>query len=77
MAHCNARPSRNPVGSGSENGSTPPATALFGVLTFMGGAVWRRRLMDDFGDQGDVTALIESATDVELAELMEISAAIA
>jgi pyruvate dehydrogenase E1 component len=27
----------------------------------MGGAVWRKHLMDDLGDQGDVTALIESA----------------
>jgi pyruvate dehydrogenase E1 component len=29
----------------------------------MGGAVWRKRLMDDLGDQGDVTALIESRSD--------------
>jgi pyruvate dehydrogenase E1 component len=34
---------------------------LYSALTFMGGAVWRKRLMDDLGDQGDVTALIESA----------------
>jgi pyruvate dehydrogenase E1 component len=27
----------------------------------MGGAVWRKHLMDDLGDQGDVTALIERA----------------
>jgi pyruvate dehydrogenase E1 component len=33
----------------------------YSALTFMGGAVWRKRLMDDLGDQGDVTALIESA----------------
>jgi pyruvate dehydrogenase E1 component len=39
----------------------------------MGGAVWRKRLMDDLGDQGDVTALIESRSDDELAELMEQS----
>ncbi|MEN5107147.1 transketolase [Brucella anthropi] len=44
---------------------------LYSALTFMGGAVWRKRLMDDLGDQGDVTALIESRNDVELAELME------
>lgn len=44
---------------------------LYSALTFMGGAVWRRRLMDDLGDQGDVTALIEKRNDVELAELME------
>ena len=33
---------------------------LYSALTFMGGAVWRKRLMDDLGDQGDVTALIEA-----------------
>jgi pyruvate dehydrogenase E1 component len=37
----------------------------------MGGAVWRKRLMDDLGDQGDVTALIERRSDDELADLME------
>jgi pyruvate dehydrogenase E1 component len=37
----------------------------------MGGAVWRKRLMDDLGDQGDVTALIDRRTDAELAALME------
>jgi pyruvate dehydrogenase E1 component len=37
----------------------------------MGGAVWRKRLMDDLGDQGDVTALIERRSDAELAALME------
>jgi pyruvate dehydrogenase E1 component len=44
---------------------------LYAALTFMGGAVWRKRLMDDLGDQGDVTALIEARSDRELAELME------
>jgi pyruvate dehydrogenase E1 component len=44
---------------------------LYAALTFMGGAVWRKHLMDDLGDQGDVTALIESRSDRELAELME------
>lgn len=44
---------------------------LYAALTFMGGAVWRKHLMDDLGDQGDVTALIEARTDQELAELME------
>ncbi len=43
----------------------------YSALTFMGGAVWRQRLMDDLGDQGDVTALIERRTDAELAALME------
>ncbi len=43
----------------------------YSALTYMGGAVWRQRLLDDLGDQGDVTALIERRTDVELAALME------
>ncbi|MDE9449593.1 transketolase [Aliiroseovarius sp. Z3] len=45
--------------------------AEYSALTFMGGAVWRKRLMDDLGDQGDVTALIDRRSDDELAELME------
>jgi pyruvate dehydrogenase E1 component len=43
----------------------------YSALTFMGGAVWRKRLMDDLGDQGDVSALIERRSDPELAALME------
>ena len=43
----------------------------YSALTYMGGAVWRQRLMDDLGDQGDVSALIEGRSDTELAELME------
>ncbi|SNZ05241.1 1-deoxy-D-xylulose-5-phosphate synthase N-terminal domain-containing protein [Cohaesibacter gelatinilyticus] len=43
----------------------------YSALTFMGGAVWRKRLMDDLGDQGDVSALIEKRSDEELADLME------
>ena len=43
----------------------------YSALTFMGGAVWRKRLLDDLGDQGDVTALIERRSDAELAALME------
>jgi len=45
--------------------------AEYSALTFMGGAVWRKRLLDDLGDQGDVTRLIDSRTDAELAALME------
>ena len=43
----------------------------YSALTFMGGAVWRKRLMDDLGDQGDVSALIDRRSDEELAALME------
>jgi Pyruvate dehydrogenase complex, dehydrogenase (E1) component len=45
--------------------------ALYSALTFQGGAAWRRRLMDDIGDQGDVSALLARRTDAEVAELME------
>lgn len=45
--------------------------AEYAALTYQGGAVWRQRLMDDLGDQGDVTAQIDRRTDAELAALME------
>ncbi|MHB2170197.1 transketolase [Alsobacter sp. R-9] len=43
---------------------------LYSALTFQGGAAWRRRLLDDIGDQGPVTRLIEKRSDAELAALM-------
>ena len=43
---------------------------LYSALTFQGGAAWRRRLMDEIGDQGDVTALLDRRTDAELSALM-------
>lgn len=43
---------------------------LYSALTFQGGAAWRKRLMDEIGDQGPVSALIESRDDEKLAELM-------
>ncbi|RWE16816.1 MAG: transketolase [Mesorhizobium sp.] len=45
--------------------------ALYSALTFQGGAAWRKRLMDDLGDQGAITALLDHRSDVELAVLME------
>ena len=44
---------------------------LYSALTFTGGKEWRKRLMDDLGDQGEVSALIERRSDAELAALME------
>ena len=44
---------------------------LYSALTFMGGAVWRQRLLDSLGDQSEVSALIERRSDDELALLME------
>lgn len=43
---------------------------LYSALTFQGGAAWRRRLLEDLGDQGPVTALIEKRSDDDLARLM-------
>lgn len=43
---------------------------LYSALTFQGGAAWRKRLQDEIGDQGPVSALIARRSDEELAELM-------
>ncbi|MGZ5835091.1 MAG: transketolase [Xanthobacteraceae bacterium] len=43
---------------------------LYSALIFQGGAAWRKRLLDDLGDQGDVTKLIERRSDQELSALM-------
>ncbi|MBW6426168.1 transketolase [Rhizobium sp. XQZ8] len=43
---------------------------LYSALTFQGGAAWRKRLLEDLGDQGSVTKLIEWRSDAELAALM-------
>ncbi|MCY4151812.1 MAG: transketolase [Aestuariivita sp.] len=43
----------------------------YAALTYMGGAVWRQRLLDDLGDQGSFSALLDRYSDDELAALME------
>src|SRR6266511_1999401 len=43
---------------------------LYSALVFQGGAAWRKRLIDEIGDQGAVTRLIEARSDDELARLM-------
>ncbi|MBS0565351.1 MAG: transketolase [Proteobacteria bacterium] len=43
---------------------------LYSALTFQGGAAWRKRLMNDLGDQGAMTALLDRRSDDELAALM-------
>ncbi len=43
---------------------------LYSALVFQGGAAWRKRLLDELGDQGPVTQLIEGRSDDELARLM-------
>jgi pyruvate dehydrogenase E1 component len=43
---------------------------LYSALTFQGGAAWRRRLTDELGDQGEVSALLSRRTDEEITALM-------
>ena len=45
---------------------------LYSALVFQGGAAWRKRLLDEIGDQGPVTALIERRTDEDLLALMSL-----
>jgi pyruvate dehydrogenase complex dehydrogenase (E1) component len=42
----------------------------YSALTFQGATAWRRRLLDDLGDQGPLSQLIERRSDDELARLM-------
>ena len=43
---------------------------IYAALTFQGGAAWRKRLLEDLGDQGPLTALIERRSDAALSALM-------
>ncbi|EKV32231.1 Pyruvate dehydrogenase E1 component [Caenispirillum salinarum AK4] len=43
---------------------------LYSALTFQGGAAWRKRLLDELGDQGPLQAFIESHSDDDLQALM-------
>jgi pyruvate dehydrogenase E1 component len=43
---------------------------LYSALVFQGGAAWRKRLLNELGDQGDITALLDRRTDDELSALM-------
>ncbi|MDV7340486.1 transketolase [Terasakiella sp. A23] len=62
---------QKPGGEALKNWIDACPNQLYSALTYQGGAVWRERLLDDLGDQGEVTALIESYSDDELAGLME------
>jgi pyruvate dehydrogenase E1 component len=44
--------------------------ADYSALTYQGGAAWRKRLMEDLGDLGEVTALLSRRNDDELGALM-------
>ncbi|HUN13387.1 MAG TPA: hypothetical protein PLE50_14095, partial [Rhabdaerophilum sp.] len=48
----------------------PPMTTTCAQAPPAPCAAWRKRLLDEIGDQGPVTALIERRSDAELAELM-------
>ena len=43
---------------------------LYSALMYQGGPGWRKRLMEEIGDQGVVTALLDRRSDDELAQLM-------
>lgn len=43
----------------------------YSALTYMGGKVWRERLLNDLGDQGDFTEFLDRRSDDELGCLME------
>ncbi|MDQ8732687.1 transketolase [Bradyrhizobium sp. LHD-71] len=43
---------------------------LYAALCFQGGAAFRKRLIDEIGDQGDVSCLIDARSDDELLALM-------
>ncbi len=43
---------------------------LYSALTFQGGAAWRKRLEEELGDQGALSALLARRSDAELATLM-------
>jgi pyruvate dehydrogenase E1 component len=43
---------------------------LYSALVYQGGSAWRKRLLDEIGDQGETTKLLEKYTDAELALLM-------
>ena len=61
---------REPGGEKLRNWIEACSNQLYSALTFSGGAAWRKRLLDELGDQGAVTALIERRSDAELDALM-------
>jgi len=61
---------RRPGGAALEDWIENCPNADFAVLTYLGGAAWRERLMRDLGDVPGVADLIESHDDAALARLM-------
>ena len=69
-ALCSGPRSRNRAARGLRDWIDGCPNQLYSALSFQGGAAWRKRLMEDLGDQGDVTALLDRRSDDELAQLM-------
>ncbi|MHA1547412.1 MAG: transketolase [Alphaproteobacteria bacterium] len=61
---------QEPGGAALQNWIDACPNQLYSALMFQGGAAWRQRLMNDIGDQGDVTALLERRDDAALSALM-------
>jgi pyruvate dehydrogenase E1 component len=61
---------REPGGEALRNWIDSCPNQLYSALVFQGGAAWRKRLLNDIGDQGAVGRLIEARSDEELARLM-------
>jgi pyruvate dehydrogenase E1 component len=61
---------REPGGAALRSWIETCPNQLYSALCYQGGAAWRKRLLDEIGDQGPVTRLIEARSDDELARLM-------
>jgi pyruvate dehydrogenase E1 component len=61
---------KEPGGEALRNWINSCPNQLYSALTFQGGAAWRKRLMNDLGDQGPVSKLLDKRSDDELAKLM-------
>jgi pyruvate dehydrogenase E1 component len=61
---------REPGGAALRDWIDTCPNQLYSALVFQGGAAWRKRLLDEIGDQGPVTRLIERRSDEQLARLM-------
>jgi pyruvate dehydrogenase E1 component len=61
---------KEPGGDGLKHWIDNCPNPLYSALVFAGGAAWRKRLLDEIGDQGPMTKLIERRSDGELAALM-------
>lgn len=61
---------REPGGEALRNWIDTCPNQLYCALAFQGGGAWRKRLLDELGDQGNVSHLVERRSDAELEQLM-------